>query len=105
MFRTITAKIGLLVASALVIAAAALAVSSKFTVESEMMRFEKRMIANILQVALLEIDKDYAAVREYREHTLRQRKQQLKNISQSVIAALDEYHKLGEQGFLKPAKA
>jgi methyl-accepting chemotaxis protein WspA len=105
MLRTITAKIGLLVASALVIAAGALVVSSKFTVESEMMRYEKRMIANILKVTLLEIDKDYAAVLDFRRQTLKTRKAQLKNVSRAVRDGLNKFHNLQQQGVLSPEQA
>ncbi|MDK2954794.1 MAG: methyl-accepting chemotaxis protein [Desulfovibrionales bacterium] len=105
MFRTIISKIGLLVAAALVLTAAALAISSKFTVEAEMLRFEKRMIANILQVTVLEINKDFQAIQEYRRQTMEARKRDLQHVGQAVRSALDGFADLADQKILTKRQA
>jgi methyl-accepting chemotaxis protein WspA len=105
MFRTIISKIGLLMAAALILTSATLALSSKFTVESEMLRFQKRMIANILLVTVLEINKDFQAIREYRSQTMDTRKKDLQHIGQAVRQALDSFADMADKKILNKRQA
>lgn len=99
------AKLALLISGALVLSTVAVSLFTGYSVERSMGAEAEKSARNAMGLVLQSIEGQYESLTAYREQTLKMRREQMQNVSRSLVAALDHFYELQERGGLSEARA